>query len=62
MSWEQMTLVFATHFATEIASVMDHGNGLLRERLAQLDTDERRMLRDALDVLESEAEAQLTPG
>jgi hypothetical protein len=37
MSWDQMTLVFATQFATEIAAVTDAGNELLRERLARLD-------------------------
>src|SRR5262249_1099565 len=48
MSWDQMTLVFATQFADEIASVATDGELLLRERLASLGPDERRLLRDAL--------------
>jgi hypothetical protein len=53
LSWEQMTLVFATQFATEIAAVM-HGNGdaVLRNRLAALAPEERRRLREALAELE----------
>jgi hypothetical protein len=49
LSWDQMTLVFATQFAGEIAAVM-HGDGdaVLRERLAALGPDERRRLREAL--------------
>lgn len=52
MSWDQMTLVFATHFATEIAAVFDDGNGLPRERLARLGPGGRRALRVALEELE----------
>jgi hypothetical protein len=49
LSWDQVNLVFATHFATEISSVMDgKGDALLRQRLAALGRDERRILRDAL--------------
>jgi hypothetical protein len=53
LSWDQMTLVFATQFATEIAAVM-HGNGdaVLRNRLAALAPEERRRLREALAELE----------
>jgi hypothetical protein len=49
LSWDQMTLVFATQFAGEIAAVM-HGDGdaALRDRLAGLGPDERRRLREAL--------------
>jgi hypothetical protein len=49
LSWDQMTLVFATQFADEIAAVM-HGDGdaVLRDRLAALSPDERRRLREAL--------------
>jgi hypothetical protein len=49
LSWDQMTLVFATQFADEIAAVM-HGDGdvVLRDRLAALGPDERRRLREAL--------------
>ena len=52
MSWDQMTLVIATQFASEITAVLDDGNGLLRERLASLEAGERRALREALDELE----------
>jgi hypothetical protein len=48
MSWEQMTVVFASQFADEITSVTEGGDGLLRERLARLGPDERRVLREAL--------------
>src|SRR5262249_21070249 len=47
LSWEQLTLVFATQFATEIASVVASGDGLLRRRLGGLSPDERRVLREA---------------
>jgi hypothetical protein len=49
LSWDQMTLVFATQFASEIAAVV-HGDGgaVLRDRLAALGPDERRILREAL--------------
>jgi hypothetical protein len=49
LSWDQMTLVFATHFADEIAAVI-HGDGdaVLRDRLAALGPDERCVLREAL--------------
>jgi hypothetical protein len=48
MSWDQMTLVFATYFAKEITSVAAGGDGLLRQRLAKLGPDERRAVREAL--------------
>jgi hypothetical protein len=48
MSWDQLRLVFATHFADEIAAVMDGGDMLLRQRLASLDAEDRRILREAL--------------
>lgn len=43
-----MTLVFASQFADEIASVVDGGDRLLRQRLSRLGPDERRALREAL--------------
>ena len=52
LSWDQATLVFATHFADEIPSVASGGDGLLRSRLGLLSRDERRLLREALDELE----------
>jgi hypothetical protein len=49
LSWDQLTLVFATQFAGEIAVVMYGGGGeLLQQRLAQLSSDERRVLCEAL--------------
>lgn len=43
-------MIFATHFASEITAVIeDGGDALLRERVATLDKDEQRVLREALD-------------
>jgi hypothetical protein len=36
LSWDQLTLVFATRFAEEITAVLERGDGLLRERLVSL--------------------------
>jgi hypothetical protein len=51
LSWEQATLVFATHFAEEITSLVSDGDELLQTRLASLGEQERRVLRQALDEL-----------
>jgi hypothetical protein len=49
LSWDQLNLVFATQFANEISSIMDgNGDGLLRQRLAALSSEERQALREAL--------------
>jgi hypothetical protein len=49
LNWDQLSLVFATQFASEIAAVVDNeGDELLRKRLAGLSDDERQVLRDAL--------------
>jgi hypothetical protein len=48
LSWDQLSLVFATQFAEEIGSVLDRGDGLLHERLASLSPAERHALREAL--------------
>jgi hypothetical protein len=49
LSWDQLTLVFATQFAGEIAAVANGGgSALLRRRLSALSGDERRVLREAL--------------
>jgi hypothetical protein len=49
LSWDQMNLIFASQFASEIASVATgDGSALLRERLGALSSDERRVLREAL--------------
>jgi hypothetical protein len=53
LSWDQLTLVFASQFAGEISSVVNgNGGALLRERLAALSSDERRVLRETLRELE----------
>jgi hypothetical protein len=50
LSWSDMKMIFATHFAGEIAAVTeDGGEALLRERVAALDHDQRQLLREALD-------------
>ncbi len=50
LGWDDMKLIFATQFASEIAAVTeDGGEELLRERVAALDEDQRRVLREALD-------------
>jgi hypothetical protein len=48
LSWEDMKMIFATHFASEIAAVTTDGDALLRERVGALDEDQRQLLRDAL--------------
>jgi hypothetical protein len=53
LSWHQMTLIFVTQFANEIAAVMrGDGDAALRDRLAALGPDERRRLRETLTDLE----------
>jgi hypothetical protein len=54
MSWEDLQVLGATLFADEIASVAAGGDGLLRQRLAALGPDERRLLREALAEPEPE--------
>ena len=50
LGWADMKMIFATHFASEIAAVTeDGGDALLRERVAALDEDQRQLLREALD-------------
>jgi hypothetical protein len=46
-----MKLIFATTFAGEIAAVREDGDALLRDRLAALDADQRRLLRETLDAV-----------
>jgi hypothetical protein len=48
MSWEELKVLGAAFYADEIVSVANGGDGLLRERLAALGPDERRILREAL--------------
>jgi len=52
LGWHDPKMIFATHFADEIAAVTAHGDALLRERLAVLDKDQRQLLREALDEVE----------
>jgi hypothetical protein len=49
MSWTEIQTVFAVTFANEIEAVSERGIDALRERVAALSEDERRLLRDALD-------------
>ena len=47
LGWCDMKMIFATHFASEIAAVTeDSGDALLRERVAALDDDQRQLLRE----------------
>jgi len=48
ISWKDLQVLGATVCADDIASVADGGDALLRERLAKLGPDERRILREAL--------------
>ena len=42
LGWDDMKMIFATQFASEIAAVTeDGGDALLRERVAALDEDQR---------------------
>jgi hypothetical protein len=43
-----MQLIFATHFAGEIAAVTSDGADALRQRVEALDDGLRQLLRDAL--------------
>jgi hypothetical protein len=50
LGWDDMKLIFASQFASEIAAVTeDGGDTLLRERVATLDEGQRQLLREALD-------------
>jgi hypothetical protein len=50
LGWNDMQMIFATQFASEIAAVSDgDGERLLHERVAALDEEQRQMLREALD-------------
>ncbi len=50
LGWNDLQMIFATQFASEIAAVTeDGGDALLRERVAALDDGQRRLLREALD-------------
>jgi hypothetical protein len=52
LSWDDMQMIFATQFASEIAAVTeDGGEVLLRERVAALDEGQRQLLREALDEI-----------
>jgi hypothetical protein len=50
LGWNDLQMIFATQFASEIAAVTeDSGDALLRERVASLDEGQRQLLREALD-------------
>jgi hypothetical protein len=49
LGWNDLQMIFATQFASEIAAVTEDGDGLLRERVAALDDGQRQLLREALD-------------
>ncbi len=49
LGWDDLRLIFATQFASEVAAVTEDGDTLLRERVAALDEDQRLLLREALD-------------
>ena len=53
LGWNDMQMIFATQFAGEIAAVstQDGGDELLRERVAALDVDQKRVLREALQEM-----------
>lgn len=52
LGWGDMKAIFAAHFASEIAVVTAvGGEGLLRERVAALDDDQRGLLRGALQAV-----------
>jgi hypothetical protein len=49
MGWDEMQAVFAALYVDEMATVQhDGGESLVREKLAELSEDARRVLRDAL--------------
>jgi hypothetical protein len=53
MAWPELQLLASTIVAGEIVAVVNgDGSELLRERLAAVSEDERRVLREALDQLE----------
>jgi hypothetical protein len=48
MSWADMQVLVAMMFADEITAVSERGPNALRERVAALSENERKMLRDAV--------------
>jgi hypothetical protein len=51
MSWDEFQAVFAATYADEIAAVQRMGGSkLVREKLAALSAEERRVLREALET------------
>jgi hypothetical protein len=49
LGWNDLQMIFATQFASEIAAVAEDGDALLLERVAALDGEQRQLLREALD-------------
>ena len=48
MPWRDLQAVFALQFADDIQAISEHGADALRERVAALSEEERRLLREAL--------------
>jgi hypothetical protein len=54
MPWHDLQALFALQFADDIATVTTgEANSVIRERLAGIGTDGRRLLREALDDVEA---------
>jgi hypothetical protein len=49
LAWSDMKMIFATHFASEIAAVTEGGGEELLRRVADLDEGQRQLVREALD-------------
>ena len=53
LGWDDMQAIFAAQFASEISAVTERGGeAVLRERVAALDEDLRRRLRESLAHVE----------
>ena len=61
LSWNDMKMIFAMQFASEIAAVNEDGDAVLRERIAALDEDQRQLLHEALEHAAT-AHGELTNG
>jgi len=62
MGWDEMQAVFAATYVDELEDARrSGGKTLVRKKLLRLSHAERRVLREALIELETEAEAQVTP-
>lgn len=48
LSWDELNLVFALSYATDVRAVVDHGDGALRSELEKWEPRERATLARAL--------------